>query len=90
MSKCIFFIWSVTEYKVVQYTDMPGLHDYRCRLSLSMATCTFSVFDVTEAEQTCDADIECKAFVMASQKTWTGKLRCVVLIIKYLKSLKRV
>lgn len=56
--------------------DMPGLHDYRCRLSLSVATCTVSVYDVQEAEEICEADEQCKGFVMSKQKTWTG-LYCI-------------
>lgn len=62
----------MTGYKILQQTDMPGLHDYRCRLSLSVATCTVSVYDTREAEDICAMMEECRGFVMSKQTTWTG------------------
>lgn len=60
-------------YKKLEHTDLPGQHDYRCRLSLSMATCTVSVFDLQEAEDLCNSDQDCKGFVVAQQTTWSGR-----------------
>ena len=66
------YVLNISAYKVIERSDMPGLHDYPCRLSVSMATCTWSVYDIREAEYMCSADEECRAFVVAPHKTWTG------------------
>lgn len=63
----------ISIYKRIEQSDLPGLHDYRCPMSISMATCTLSVFDVQQAEEVCNSDPECKGFVVARQKTWTGR-----------------
>jgi hypothetical protein len=61
-------------YRVVEDRDMPGAHDYACKFSLTPNGCTLSVFDRREAEDFCDKDPMCQAFVMTDQKTWTGGL----------------
>lgn len=63
----------ISNYKRLEQSDLPGQHDYRCRLSLSMATCTVSVFDIQEAVETCNMDADCQGFVLSKQKTWTGR-----------------
>ncbi|XP_045185783.2 extracellular tyrosine-protein kinase PKDCC-like isoform X2 [Mercenaria mercenaria] len=64
---------SNSSYKKMEQSDLPGQYDYRCRLSVSMATCTVSVFDLLEAEEVCNNDEECQGFVVTQQKTWTGR-----------------
>ncbi|ELT95075.1 hypothetical protein CAPTEDRAFT_134027 [Capitella teleta] len=51
-----------------------SVHDFVCQASLAPNACTLSVFDVREAEDVCDREATCKAFVMTDQKTWTGKV----------------
>lgn len=63
----------VSEYKVLDSSDLPGQFDYRCRMSMSGAGCTLSVFDQREAEDLCEQDPECKALVMTDQLTWAGQ-----------------
>lgn len=53
--------------------DLPGLHDYQCRYSLSVNDCTITVFDEREGEQLCDRDEQCRGFVMSPLRTWTGR-----------------
>ncbi|XP_014681490.1 PREDICTED: extracellular tyrosine-protein kinase PKDCC-like isoform X2 [Priapulus caudatus] len=62
-----------TLYKVIHDADLPGMFDYRCQLTLSANGCSFSVFNVREAEEVCSADTYCKAFILAKEKTWTGR-----------------
>ncbi|XP_053388586.1 extracellular tyrosine-protein kinase PKDCC-like [Mercenaria mercenaria] len=62
-----------SSYKQLEQSDLPGQHDYRCQLSISMATCTVSVFDLREAEDVCNSDNKCRGFVVTQQKTWTGR-----------------
>lgn len=52
--------------------DLPGMFDYRCRVSLYGSGCTVSVFDEKEAEEVCDLDPFCKGFVVSKERTWTG------------------
>ena len=61
-------------------SDLPGQFDYRCRMSMSGGACTLSVFDQREAEDMCDADPDCQAFIMTKQHTWTGKRNRVFLV----------
>lgn len=63
----------VTSYKELPESDIPGQFDYRCRMSMSGAGCTLSVFDRREAEDLCDADPDCKGVIMTQQKTWAGR-----------------
>ena len=65
---CVF-----TGYIVSADADLPGLYDYKCRFSIASG-CTLSVLDQREAEQLCDLDSECKAFVISNKQTWTGKI----------------
>ncbi|KAL8580760.1 hypothetical protein ACOMHN_018432 [Nucella lapillus] len=62
-----------TRYKAMAESDLPGQYDYRCRMSMSGGGCTLSVFDQREAEDLCDLDPECHAFVLTTQRTWTGR-----------------
>lgn len=59
-------------YKRIPQQDIRDNYDYICRLSLTGTGCTVSVFDLKEAEDLCNSDSECKAFVVTNQKTWTG------------------
>ena len=70
----LFYLYSlkITAYKKIANVDLAGIHDYRCRFSLSVMECTISVFDQREAEDVCDIDDECRGFVMSQNKTWTG------------------
>ncbi|KAK7487004.1 hypothetical protein BaRGS_00021674, partial [Batillaria attramentaria] len=63
-----------TSFKEVPSSDLPGQFDYRCRMSMSGAGCTLSVFDQREAEDLCDADPDCRGVIMTQQKTWAGAL----------------
>lgn len=64
---------SIAAYKKIDDSDLPGLFDYRCRYSIATSGCTVSAFDEKEAEELCDFDSQCQAFVISSQKTWTGR-----------------
>lgn len=64
----------IAAYERIEQRDMPGVHDFVCQASLAPNACTLSVFDVREAEDVCDREATCKAFVMTDQKTWTGKV----------------
>ncbi|XP_072049455.1 extracellular tyrosine-protein kinase PKDCC-like [Amphiura filiformis] len=62
--------------------DYPAVHDYWCHGTIYAGanSCAFSVVDESEARYLCSHDPQCKAFVMTSQKTWTGRT------VIYLKS----
>lgn len=60
-------------YKCLEHSDLPGMYDYRCQLTLSGSGCTMSVFDDQEAMEICDGDRDCQAFVITPQKSWTGR-----------------
>jgi extracellular tyrosine-protein kinase PKDCC& len=59
-------------YNAIPGGDLPGLHDYRCRYSIARSGCTVTVFDRQEAEQLCDFDPDCRAFVLSNRTSWTG------------------
>lgn len=61
------------EYRRFASSDLPGAYDYRCHLSLSGNGCTLSVFDVREAQDICNLDSNCTAFVLTHHRTWTGR-----------------
>ena len=61
-----------TVYRVISGSDMPGQYDYNCQYCMDGSGCTVSVYDIKEAEQLCDADVQCKAFVLTDSRTWTG------------------
>ncbi|KAK3092758.1 hypothetical protein FSP39_006941 [Pinctada imbricata] len=65
---------SIITYRILRHHDLPGIHDYRCRMSLSGFGCTLSVFDPREAQDICDLDEECQGFVMSKVKTWSGRI----------------
>lgn len=62
------------DYQLYPASDLPGKFDYRCRLSLSGSGCTRSAYDVMEASTICDADPECRGFVVSKQTTWSGRM----------------
>ncbi|KAL4238331.1 hypothetical protein ACF0H5_003041 [Mactra antiquata] len=62
-----------SKYSVLHESDLPGLYDYRCRLSLSIASCTISVYDEHEAEDVCNNEEQCEGFVMTKHITWSGR-----------------
>ncbi|XP_062596964.1 extracellular tyrosine-protein kinase PKDCC-like [Saccostrea cucullata] len=62
------------DYRFYPGSDLPGKFDYRCRLSLSGTGCTHSAFDVLEAAALCDADPDCRGFVVSKQRTWAGRM----------------
>ncbi|XP_070571051.1 extracellular tyrosine-protein kinase PKDCC-like [Ptychodera flava] len=61
------------EYVAMPGKDLSGKHDYRCLLSHSGDGCTLTAFDQREGEDLCTNDKECRAFVMTSKKTWSGR-----------------
>ena len=61
-----------TEYREYQDSDMPRRGDYHCRYTVASSGCMVSVFDRREAEDMCDAERDCRAFVLSSNRTWTG------------------
>lgn len=63
-----------TIYKRISNRDLPNVYDYTCRLSLTGLGCTVSVFDIIEAEELCNNDVKCKAFVVSGHRTWTGRI----------------
>lgn len=67
----MFFI-SFAEYKKIDDCDLPEQFDYRCRYSIATSGCTVSAFDEKEAEDLCEFDSQCQAFVISRKKTWTG------------------
>lgn len=72
----------------MEESDLPGQFDYRCRYSIATSGCTVSVFDQKEAEDLCDYDPECQAFVISSETSWTGMqliATLIWLIVKYAK-----
>ena len=75
----LFCIVSIAEYKCYEDKDLAGLFDYRCRYSVASVGCTVSVFDMAEAEEMCNADDQCHAFVVSPQTTWTGNFQLITL-----------
>ena len=71
-SDFIIIVFYTAEYKSYPLSDLPGLFDYRCRYSVASGICTVSVFDQHEAEQLCNNDPDCNAFVLSPHRTWTG------------------
>ena len=62
-------------YKLFLSSDLPGQYDYSCRYTLGGVGCTVSVYDQREAEDLCDREPDCKAFVLShNHKTWTGEI----------------
>ncbi|XP_072166709.1 extracellular tyrosine-protein kinase PKDCC-like [Diadema setosum] len=54
--------------------DLPGTDDYWCPGSRQQAaTCVLSVYDVKEATRICAREHQCHAFVVTSERTWTGR-----------------
>ncbi|KAI0236607.1 Extracellular tyrosine-protein kinase PKDCC [Lamellibrachia satsuma] len=70
----------ISAYHEIRASDLPGQWDYHCRYTVASSGCTVSVFDRREAEDMCDAEPDCRAFVLSSERTWTGR------IIAYLKN----
>lgn len=70
---------SPVQYMMMTGSDLPGLHDYRCRYTIARSSCTVTVHDHIEAEQLCDFDPECRAFVLSNRTSWTGKISYDVL-----------
>ncbi|XP_078000617.1 extracellular tyrosine-protein kinase PKDCC-like [Glandiceps talaboti] len=60
-------------YRVLAGRDLSGKYDYRCMMSHSGDNCMLSAFNEQEAEDMCSSDKECRAFVVTSKKTWTGR-----------------
>jgi hypothetical protein len=58
-------------------SDLPGLYDYRCPLSVSAVGCVISVFNEEEAVQICTNDDDCQPVVLGQEKTWTGRTLAV-------------
>lgn len=73
----------VVDYQLYPASDLPGKFDYRCRLSLSGSGCTRSAYDVMEASTICDADPECRGFVVSKQTTWSGNVGCCMVFKDY-------
>ncbi|XP_067136460.1 extracellular tyrosine-protein kinase PKDCC-like [Centruroides vittatus] len=64
---------ALKNYRIYNDSDLPGLFDYHCQLTLSGHGCTLSVFDTEEAAKICSGDPECKAFVLTNDTTWSGR-----------------
>ena len=77
-------------YKVLHHSDLPGLYDYRCRYSVASSGCTVSVFDQREAEDLCDGDPDCHAFVMSDQTTWTGAMGKMLLLSRFISRINGI
>lgn len=64
---------ALKNYRIFNNSDLPGLFDYHCQLTLSGHGCTLSTFNIEEAAEICSGDSECKAFVVTNDTTWTGR-----------------
>lgn len=78
------FIYNITDdlrhrkddlFKKFVDRDCPAIHDYWCHGTIYAGanSCAFSVRNEDEARYLCIHDPQCKAFVMTSQTTWTGR-----------------
>lgn len=47
--------------------------DYRCWPSYHHGGCLLSVFNLAEAVDVCESHVQCRAFVVTNQTTWTGR-----------------
>jgi len=64
-------------YERIVDSDLPGLYDYRCPLSISAVGCVMSVFNENEAADICTKDDDCHAVVLGQEHTWTGRTLAV-------------
>ncbi|CAM4725161.1 unnamed protein product [Leuciscus chuanchicus] len=60
-----------TEYKRVLDASISA-ENYRCWPSYQHDGCLLSVFSVHEAIDVCESHVQCRAFVLTNQSTWTG------------------
>ncbi|ESN95229.1 hypothetical protein HELRODRAFT_193594 [Helobdella robusta] len=60
-------------YRVKPGYDLPGHHDYQCSFTRNMIGCTLTVHDVIEAEEMCEAEKDCVAFVLSPLRSWTDR-----------------
>ncbi|KAK7148115.1 hypothetical protein R3I93_012438 [Phoxinus phoxinus] len=60
-----------TEYKRVLDASIAA-ENYRCWPSYQHDGCLLSVFSVHEAIDVCESHVQCRAFVLTNQSTWTG------------------
>nr|XP_015906840.1 extracellular tyrosine-protein kinase PKDCC isoform X2 [Parasteatoda tepidariorum] len=63
----------ISGFKMYSHKDVSTKFDYRCQLTISGYGCMTSVIDAEEASELCWSDIRCKAFVLTSTTTWTGR-----------------
>lgn len=59
------------EYRRVSDSSVPG-EDYRCWPSHQHDGCLLSVYGIQEAVSVCESHVQCRAFVLTNQTTWTG------------------
>ncbi|XP_038072424.1 extracellular tyrosine-protein kinase PKDCC-like [Patiria miniata] len=70
-----FYTGTGNAYEIFADIDLPHQGDFWCTSSLQMGgpSCVLTAFDENEAKHLCDQEEQCTAFIMTSQKTWTGR-----------------
>ncbi|KAM7078498.1 extracellular tyrosine-protein kinase PKDCC isoform 4-T4 [Molossus nigricans] len=63
---------SSAEYQRLPDSTIPQ-EDYRCWPSYHHGSCLLSVFNLAEAVDVCESHVQCRAFVVTNQTTWTGR-----------------
>lgn len=63
---------SRAEYQRIQDSAITQ-EDYRCWPSYHHGGCLLSVFNLAEAVDVCESHVQCRAFVVTNQTTWTGR-----------------